>query len=280
MMGNVNDIKTWVRNLVDNYYYLPYAHEIDLRRISKPCNTLRCIKENAIRILTEASIEAEEYRQIIYNLAFHGYIGGEIAYVLSKVGAIAIRNLTEAREELKRISEQITTGSFRKTKYKKIVEMMANLIQLNFAYSSVMSIIETISNIHKRPTQRKTIFPTIQSSALIVRMPIHNADRSIVPEDIAEALVDFCVSLRCKIVENFLRLKPKTSGDIIYLTYHWAKKELEQNYYSRLGDIGTAIKDMLWMHILREAFLAPYYLHHYGYIELDPVMYFITWELR
>jgi len=277
-------VKAWVRHLVDNYYYLPYAPEVDLRRLpaKRRCNDLKCIEDNAVRILTEKSSEAEEYRQVIYNLAIHGYLEGLDVYALSRIGAVGIESIIGAREELGRINMLVETGRFRISVYKESVKLIANLVHLNFAYTpiSLSYAIFTQVKSTKISTRPKAVFPTLQTTVLIYRTPIRAIDQSPMPEDVARLLVRFGLQLRCSVVEWILKRRPRRAGDIVAPIYIQMERELDNPDWAKARDLREAIRGILQTYVFREALLAPYYLYLYGYLELDPIMYLFMWELR
>ena len=274
---NRERVEEWVRRLVKQYYYLPYGFAVDLWRIpqKKRCSDLECIKEKAVQILVEDTEESERYRQVIYSLALHGMMWGEYAYIFSRVGTKLVReNLTSALDEFKAIISSIKNGEFKKTGYKTAATIMAELVQLNFAFYSTKHVLETLSGIHKRPTYQKILQPTLQSAALIERMPIRTPEDSVVPESFARELVDFSIELRRETIRYLLEERPTKAGDAFFPVYYWAKRELEKR------NLPDPVREQLRRYVYLEVFLAPYYLHHYGFLKLDLIKYALLWELR
>lgn len=163
---------------------------------------------------------------------------------------------------------------FKKTEYKIAATMMAELVQLNFAFYSVKHVLESLSGIHKRPTYQKILQPTLQSAALVERLPIRTSDDSIVPESFARELVDFNIELRRETVRYFLEKRPTRAGDAFFPVYYWAKRELEKR------NLPDSVRELLRKYVQLEVFLAPYFLHHYGFLKLDPIKYVLLMELR
>jgi len=265
MGRNARDI---VRCLVDRYGYLPFATEDILRHIHVTCD-LDDIKTHALFILTSRDPRAELYRQAVYSLAVHGFLDGTDLYALAQLGSVAINSIIGAHETLANL----------KVTSRDKARMLASLALSNFAI--VPPILRNIyTGIIGRRHAHPVALPTITTLALAIGTPVRTSDESPVPENIARLLIEFGFELRRSIVEWLLKYRPRTAGDIIPLVHAKMAKELEKPEWEKARDYRDFIRGPLRAYILREAILAPYYLHHYGYLELDPVMYMVMWELR
>jgi len=263
-MRNVRDT---VRCLVDRYGYLPFATEDVLRHAFFVCD-LEFLRINALFYLTSRDPQAELYRQAVYSLAVHGFLDGTDLYTLAQVGRAAMDSIIGAREVLANL----------KVTSRDKARMLAVLALTNFAI--VPPILYNIyTGVIGRRHAHPVALPTISTLALAIRTPVRTSDRSPVPEDIAELIVEFGFELRRSIVEWILKHRPRTAGDIIPPVYTKMAKELEKQEWGEARDYRDFIKGPLQAYILREALLAPYYLHHYGYLELDPVTYTVMWKL-
>jgi len=192
-----------------------------------------------------------------------------------------MESIVGAREKLRRLSTSEERQKFKSSRYRESVKMIADLVHLNFAYTPISLSSEILGIREKgKPTRRKLIFPTLQTTVLAFRTPIRAIDQSPIPRNIAETLVRFGLQLRCKIIEWILKRGSRTAGDIIPPVYAYMSRNLDDPAWVEARELRDVIKGTLQLYILREALLAPYYLHLYGYLELDPIMYLIMWELH
>jgi hypothetical protein len=270
-------VKEWVRSLVREYYYLPLGEVIDLHRIKelpeeKRCRSIEDVRKRAIEVLVAESEEAEIYRQLIFILSFQNVIRGLNPYLMARVAARALREPSKAYEELRNLMVE-KKSEYRETGYKEAVRVYADLIQLNFAYGA-QRIVDSLLEPWKKPTNPKVLASTIQSSAFIDRLPLRPFESTRIDEELARDIVDFSIELRRRIVEAFLKLRPRKSCDIFNYVYEWAKGEVERRR------VPIHVKEQLWRHVYIEVFIVPYYLHHYGFIKIDPVKYQLYWEIE
>jgi hypothetical protein len=266
-----------IRSLILKEYYLPYATVTDLIRIpsSKLCNNLDAIKRRAIEILVKETEEAELYRQLIYTLSTYNVIVGLNPYRLAYVKAQVVRKKLPFSHIYKELEEELSKKNWwKKIGYKDAVETYADLIQLNFAYTSLEHLLDGFLEPQKKQTQKKVLIASLASKALIGRLPLRPFESTAVDENTAEKIVNFCIELRKKVVEGFLILRPKKAGDIFHYIYQWAKKESEK--LEKLGHLIIRLDE----HIYEEIFLAPYFLHHYGILNLDLIKYDLFWEIE
>jgi hypothetical protein len=270
-------IKKTIEKLVLEHYYLPYATVTDLVRIpsSKLCTTIEDVRRRAIEILTNENMEAEIYRQLIYMLSVHTAVTGLMPYIMAVIRTRALKSPFSSTiyDVMYKELELSNKNLWRKRGYKKAVEIYADLVQLNFAYMPLEHIFDEALMSWKKPTERKVLVSTLQSRALIGRMPLKPFEPSSISYDEAEKIVAFCTSLRQRVIEGFLKLRPLKAGDIFQHVYQWAKKEVE-----RLEKYHHLIR-MLDRSIYEELFIAPYYLKHYGIINIDLIRYELFWEL-
>jgi len=265
------DVRDVVRRLVVDHYYLPYAHAVDLAR-TKLCEDIHCIKERAIRILVDEGGDAELYRQLIYMLSTYNVITGLSPYILALIRRYALKAPLTSYEYLR---AELGRGEWwRKEGYKDAVKVYGDLIQLNFAYTPLQHVIDDFLEPLKKRTQRKILVASLQSRALIGRMPLRPFEPSTVDEETAEKVVDFSLKLRQRVIEGFLRLRPRKAGDIFHYVYQWALKEVE-----KLEKLRHLVRN-LGSYVYEELFIAPYYLHHYGIINIDLIKYELFWEIE
>jgi hypothetical protein len=269
-------LKEHIRSLILKEYYLPYASVTDLIRIpsSKLCNNLDAIKRRAVEILVKETEEAELYRQLIYILSTYNVIVGLNPYRLAYIKAQVFRKELPFSHIYKEREDVLSKKDWwKKVGYKRAVKIYADLIQLNFAYTSLEHMLDEFMEPQKKQTQRKVLVASLASKALIGRLPFRPYESTTVDEDTAEKIVNFCIELRKKVVEGFLILRPKKAGDIFHYIYQWAKKESE-----KLEKLGHLIR-RLDEHIYEEIFPAPYFLNHYGILNLDFIRYELFWEI-
>jgi len=261
--------------LILEHHYLPYAAAVDLQRIpeSSLCTDVECVKKRAIEVLTSDDEEPEVYRQLVYMLSVHTTITGLNPYIIAIIRARALKSpfgstIYDTIRELMHDKRK-----WKDVGYKRAVATYADLVQLNFAYTPMEHIIGEILTPYKKPTEKKALVATLQSKALIGRLPLRPFKPSTVDASTAEEVVDFCVRLRQRVVEGFLELRPLRAGDIFQYVYTWAKRESER--LSRHYHLVRRLDE----HIYEELFVAPYYLHHYGVLSIDFIRYELFWEI-
>jgi hypothetical protein len=274
-----------IRDLVIKYHYLPYGHVHDLSRIPKGelCSDIDCIKRRAIEILTSESEDAEVYRQLIYMLSTHNIIVGLTPYILALARTIMIKEpSTSTLYRTFYISEvKSKKVEWDKEGYKEAVKAYGNLVQLNFAYAPLLRYVSTglifdefPKPKDKRPTYQKVLGATIQSKLVRIKLPLRPFEPTTLDSDVAERIVNFSVELRRKVIEGFLRFRPRRVSDIFNYVYQWAKRETEN---LRLRDLNA---NKLDDYIYDELFMAPYYLFYYGVLSIDLIRYDLYWEIE
>jgi hypothetical protein len=275
--GKVEKLKDVIRKLILDYYYLPYATVVDLMRIPsfKLCTTIEDVRKRAIEVLTSEDAEAEVYRQLIYMLSVHTAVTGLNPYIVAIIRTKMLKSSfsTTVYDVVYKELELNNKDRWRGTGYKKAVEVYADLVQLNFAYMPIEHILDEALMPWKKPVERKVLVSTLQARALIGRMPLKPFESSTINYSDAEEIVTFCLRLRQRVVEGLLKLRPWRVSDIFHYVYQWAKKEMER------FEKHHHLVRMLDRSIYEELFIAPYYLKHYGIINVDLIRYELFWEL-
>jgi len=105
------------------------------------------------------------------------------------------------------------------------------------------------------------LISTIQSRALI----------EDVDKNLAEKIIDFGIGLRQKVIESIFNLRPSMIGYVFTYVYNWAERKAKEIKYEHL-------ERMFSRSVYEDLFIAPYYLHHYGFINMD-LMSLIRYEL-
>jgi hypothetical protein len=280
-----DELRGHIKDLAINYHYLPYGHVHDLGRIPKGelCSDIDCIKRRAIEILTSESEDAEVYRQLIYMLSTHNIIVGLTPYILALARTIMIKEpSTSTLYRTFYISEvKSKKVEWNKEGYKEAVKAYGNLIQLNFAYAPLLRYVSTglifdefPKPKDKRPTHQKVLGATIQSKLVRIKLPLRPFEPTTLDSDVAERIVNFSVELRRKVIEGFLRFRPRRVSDIFNYVYQWAKRETGN---LRLRDLNA---NKLDDYIYDELFMAPYYLFYYGVLSIDLIRYDLYWEIE
>jgi len=241
-----------VRCLVDRYGYLPFAAVDVLRHARFDCD-LDSIMEEAVRVLTSPGSDAEALRGIIYAVAATGGLHGKDLHRLAPHAMLHVPK---------------RGGTFR---------LLARLALLNFAgvpleYHSVP--------ITGKERSSPAAVPTITAEALLAKGLAGENPRSPMPEEVARLIVGFGFEARREVIRWLLGRAPRTVGDIVVPVKTMMEKVLERPEWVRAAQYRDFIRGPLLMLVLREALLAPYYLQHYGYIELDPLMYMLMWEVK
>jgi len=273
------------RKLAMEEYYLPYGHVLDFTRIpeSKLCDSVECIKKRAISVLTSADDESEVYRQLVYMLSTQIAVRGLAPYVFAKTRAeLAKTEVITMAYEFFYAEVKSRKDWWRRTGYKQATSVYGDLIQLNFAFSPILayrasSDIFEVSESEDREGKRyhKILVATVQSRLLRALLPLRAGEPTTVREDIAELVTDFSIELRRKVVESFLEFRPRKVGDIFNYVYQWAKR----HYSVELDRLIPGFSSKLEDYVYEEIFLAPYYLHYYGLINIDLLKYAMYWVI-
>jgi len=277
-------IKECFRKLAMEEYYLPYGHVLDFTRISedKLCKSVECIKKRAINILTSVDEESEIYRQLVYILSTHIVVRGLTPYVLAKIRAKLARTpIVTMVFEFFNEDVKSKKDRWKKTGYKEAVSVYGDLMQLNFSFSPILAYkastgIFEVSESEDREgkSYHKLLVATMQSRLLRAFLPLRPNEPTTVREDIAELIIDFSIELRRRVIESFLKFRPRKVSDVFNYVYQWAKKssdELERLY--------SGFSNRLNDYIYEEIFLAPYYLYYYGLINIDLLKYDMYWVI-
>jgi hypothetical protein len=263
-------LKDIVYRLAVEQYFLPLSPVSMLSMLpsSLVCTSVECIERRAVEVLTRADEGCEVYRQLILALSYKTAISTTVQNyrtALLKAGFLHKPFASELHNEIMKIRSEDVVN--------RAVHVYADLTQLNFAYVSVDSVIlEHLSA--KRSKAPRALISTLQSRALIGRMPLKPFEYSTVDSSDAENIVKFCISLRQKVVEGFLKLRPLKACDIFQYVYQWAKKEAE-----KLKKYCHLVR-MLDRSIYEELFTVPYYLKHYGLINFNIIWYELFWDLK
>jgi hypothetical protein len=275
---DTRDIKEHIKKLIIEEYYLPYGHVWDLHRIprSKLCGNVECIKKRAISILTSTDKESEIYRQLIYTLSTHTAITGLAPYILARIRAEMIEKpSTTVVLEYYYTDVKLKKDWWKKFGYKKAVECYGDLIQLNFAFSPISAYMTATGILESEMSQaRKTLVATHQSRLLRIVLPFRPFEITTVRNEVAEPIIDFSIELRRKVIEGFLKFRPRKVSDIFNYVYQWAKVKASklEKFYSGFS---TKMED----YIYEELFIAPYYLNYYGIININFFRYDLFWEI-
>jgi hypothetical protein len=280
-----DELRGHIKDLAINYHYLPYGHVHDLGRIPEKelCGDIDCIKRRAIEILTSESEDAEVYRQLIYMLSTHNIIVGLTPYILALARTMMIKEpSTSTLYRTFYIGEvKSKIVEWRKKGYRKAVKAYGNLIQLDFAYAPLFRYVSTglifdefPKPKDKQPTHEKVLGATIQSKLVRIKLPLRPFEPTTLDSNVAERIVNFSVELRRKVIEGFLRFRPRRVSDIFNYVYQWAKRETEN---LRLRDLNAGKLDD---YIYDELFIAPYYLSYYGVLSIDLIRYDLYWEIE
>jgi len=248
-----------VRCLVDRHSYLPFAAVDVLGHIKFTCD-LDTIMEEAVRTLTSTDSDAEALRRAIHAIASTGGLHDKDLYIVSRAPSDALPASKAGR--------------------KNRLRLLARLALLNFA-AVPLEYLTILAGMPGAERSSPVAVPTIAAVALLARGLAGEEPWSPMPEDAARLVVSFGFELRREIVRWLLERHPRTAGDIVAPVYVWLEKELEwrRPEWSRLREYRGFIRGPLQLHVLREALLAPYYLQHYGFLELDPIMYMLMWEV-
>jgi hypothetical protein len=244
-----------VRHLVVEYY-LPLAPVDVLRRVpaSTICTTVECIERRAIEVLV--SENAEVYRQLVLMLSLKTAItASRLNYEVA---------LIRARYLQKPFIQDVLVEDT-KSSTRRFASAFADLAQLNFAYVPAEAVAYENLPFRSKPAGGKLMLvSTLQSRALVGRMPLRPFEPSTIDPGEAERIVRFCIALRQRVIEGFLKLRPLRACDIFNYVYQWAKREVENVGHQHL----TA---MLGRSVYEELFTVPYYLRHYGIVNFDTI---------
>jgi hypothetical protein len=261
-------LKDIVYRLAVEQYFLPLVPVSMLSMLpsSLVCTSVECVEKRAVEVLTRADEDSEVYRQLILALSYKTAILMIVQnYKIALLKARFLRKPSELYSEMMKIRSEDVVN--------RAVQVYADLAQLNFAYVPAESIILDCLSA-KRSKAPRALTSTLQSRALIGRMPLKPFEYSTVDPSDAENIVKFCISLRQKVVEGFLKLRPLKACDIFQYVYQWAKKESE-----KLKKYQHLVR-MLDRSIYEELFTAPYYLKHYGLINFDIIWHELFWDLK
>ena len=277
-------IREHFKKLAMEEYYLPYGHVLDFTRIpeDKLCNNVECVKKRAINVLTSIDDESEVYRQLAYILSTHITVKGLTPYVLAKIRAELAKTLiTTMTFEFFNVEVKSKKDWWRKTGYKQAVSVYGDLIQLNFAFSPILAYrassgIFEVSEGEDREgkSYHKILVATMQSRLLRAFLPLRPNEPTTVREDIAELIIDFSIELRRRVIESFLKFRPRKVSDIFNYVYQWARTRSD-----KLERLYSGFSNRLDDYVYEEVFLAPYYLHYYDLIDIDLLRYDTYWVI-
>jgi len=280
-INKLNGLKEHIRKLALRDHYLQYGHLLDLHRIPKGklCDDVDCIKRRAINVLTSIEEESEKYRQLIFIISTHTAVTGLTPYVLALARTEMIKNPSTISIREYMLSEiKAKKSQWQKSGYKKAVETYGDIIQLNFAYSPLFAYIPAGGLVDllevKGKTYKKVLVATMQSKLLRYKLPLRPYESTALDHDIGERIVEFCVELRRRVIESFLKFRPRKVSDVFNYVYQWAKNE-SARLEKIVGDLSSRLID----YVYEELFIAPYYLNYYNVINVDLFKYDLFWEI-
>jgi len=262
-----------ITKLVLNEYYLPYGYSWDLTQVPKErlCDSVECIRKRAIEVLASSGDLFEVYRQLIYMLSTHNVVTYGLVSMPYIVALVRTKLVKEGLTSL--AYEYISKIRVERLWRNRLsaLSMYSDLIQLNFAYSPVIT--ESIINIHPI-SKKRVLVATLQSRLLRSKLPLTPYQQTTLDPDKASRIVDFCIGLRRRVIEGILKFRPRKVRDIYLYVYSWAEKEFEKlgNIVSNVGQLHDYIHD--------ELFLAFYYLRHYNIINFDLLKYEVFWVVE
>jgi len=273
------ELKEHIRKLVLEDYYLPYGHVWDIHRVprDKLCKDVDCIKRRAIDVLTNTSEESKRYRQLIYIISTHTAVTGLTPYILALARTEMMENpLVTLILEYISSEVKMKKSWWKKEGYKRAVETYGDIIQLNFAYSPILAYVPAVDiiSLSEFGVYRKVLVATMQSKLLRFKLPLRPYESTALNHDTGERIIEFCIELRRRVVEGFLKFRPRRLSDIFNYVYQWAKIESR-----KLGKIVGDPSDRLKDYIYDELFIAPYYLHYYNVIGINLFKYDLFWEV-
>jgi len=267
----LDNVRSTVRRLVEDYSYLPYARDVDLATVEL-CEDIDCIRGRAVRVLTEVSEEAELYRQLIFMLSARIVLVGIYPYFFAKARGYALYKLPSYGYEYL-WNYRMRRKQLERQHRRDILRVYGDLLQLNFAYAPPQYARDTLIKLGmlKRVVDRledKVLVTTLQSRALLIgKVPLRPFESSAIDKEKAEKIVSICLGLRQKIVEAFLNLNLRKVEDIYDYAYQWASKEAGK--YRGLWYLSISLSRFIY----DEVFTVPYYLHHYGIIN-DGILHY------
>jgi len=145
-----------------------------------------------------------------------------------------------------------------------VEKILMELVMLNYAYISPQQFHQRFLETHGFKTKETTILvSTIQSRSLI----------EDVDKDLAEKIIDFGIKLRQKVIETIFNFRPSMIGYVFTYVNNWAERKTEEINHEHL-------RRMYKRSLYEELFIAPYYLHHYNFINIDLIRYELFWELK
>jgi hypothetical protein len=246
-----------VRHLVVESYYLPLVPVDALSNVpaSAICTTVECVEKRAIEVLTSTSEEMEVYRQLVLMLSLKTAITASVLNY--EVALIRARYLQKPF-----VHEVLAEIGSARSLAKRSATVFADLVQLNFAYMPAETV--AYEGLPFAGGKSRVLVSTLQSRALVGRMPLRPFEPSTVDLGEAERIVRFCVALRQRAVEGFLKLRPLRACDIFHYVYQWAKREVERIEHHHLARA-------LDRSVYEELFTTPYYLRHYGIVNFDTI---------
>lgn len=188
----------------------------------------------------------------------------EILYDDHEIYRVLINMLSRYTIITKRSFETALQKTNQKISKRDVEKILMELVMLNYAYIPPQQFHQRFLETHGFKTKETIILiSTIQSRSLI----------EDVDKDLAEKIIDFGIKLRQKVIESILNLRPITIGYVFTYIYSWAERKTEEINYEHL-------KRMYKRSIYEELFIAPYYLHHYNFINIDLIRYELFWELK
>jgi len=189
----------------------------------------------------------------------------EILY--DKMYRMLIHMLSRYTVVTKRSFETALRKTDLKISRRDVDKIFIELVMLNYAYIPPQQFWQQFLEFHGLKIREPiTLVSTIQSRALIEE----------IDKDLAERIIDFGIGLRRRVIEAILDLRPITVGYVFTYVYDWAERKAKEIKYDHL-------ERMFSRSVYEDLLIAPYYLHHYGFINMDLIgliRYELFWELK
>jgi hypothetical protein len=284
-MSKKTNIKEYIIKLATDYNYLPFAYYIDIKKyledkdslINQRCNDIECIKMRVVDLLSKDDEETAIDRQVIYTLAQDKVLGELFSYKLAVGDTRVLKGtLLDGYEFLKNESTPERQKEWHMSKYNNAVKTYGKLLFLNFAYSPVYKIREKEFEQYKKATESKILVASIQTRLLLAFLPFEPLKSTAINKEIAKIIVDFSFSLRQKVIEAYLKIGLRNPITVVSYLSDQIDSEAK-----RLSEMVPILPAIIKEYLYDEVIYAPYYLHHYGLIRLDPLYtYKLYWIIK
>ncbi len=274
MMSKKTNIKEYIVKLATNYNYLPFAYYIDINKyledknsLIKHCDNIECIKKYIVDLLSEDTEETTIERQVIYTLAQDKVIGELFSYILAYSDTRVLKGtLLDGYEFLKSELTPEKRKEWHTSKYNNAVKTYGKLLFLNFAYSPVYKIREREFGQYKKATESKILVASLQTRLLLAFLPFEPFKSTAIDKERAKAIIDFSFSLRQKVIEAYLKIGLKNPITVLSYLSEYTNTEVK-----KLSEMIPILPSIIKEYLYDEVIYAPYYLHHYGLLRLNPL---------